>query len=308
MELFLCFLLIIGQQLQLLEARDAECNAGYFCQFQDSCGYNGRARKSQSGYMINGQVVNHGEFPSFAIVVAGEGDFRSICGGIILSDLHIATAASCFSGESAASSVPPNDIVVIVGAQDNTITDEPTELLLSKGAFQVKEACTHPSFRANDPASGRDIGLLKLARRLKFNKHIQPACLDHVSKLRHYGNCHQIGAGPSRIGYLDGKIRKMLVAPRRCSNNQNVFWGDLCMGGIRRDGGASPCFGDLGGPLVCQLRGENRWTAMGVMTGGMTLVPFKQSDQRETCQKGSNYYVTTFDDDFISLSTGRCGP
>ena len=94
-----------------------------------------------------------------------------ICGGTIINDQSILTAAHCFDD-------PSKDIASGLFIQAG-ITNK--KLQKNMQEIFVRKIIIHPMFRRNnDLDMDNDIAILKLKQSLSFNDFVQPACLpDH---------------------------------------------------------------------------------------------------------------------------------
>ena len=89
---------------------------------------------------------------------------KGVCGGTIIDDETILTAAQCFYGPS---DLGPQSEFIEAGI---VIDQAP----LGQDIF-VKEIIRHPDF--NNQTYDNNISILKLATPLQFNSHVKPACL-----------------------------------------------------------------------------------------------------------------------------------
>lgn len=131
------------------------------------CGKYGKS----SAKIAGGSDAKPGEFPSFVQVVARYGSqivARDIhCGGVILSEKLVLTAAHCLinpeTGERAIKSV------VRTG-------NKPVENFESPANIPVQNVCLAPNVVVHRKWN-HDWAVLRLGKNLQFSENVQPACL-----------------------------------------------------------------------------------------------------------------------------------
>lgn len=89
------------------------------------------------------------------------------CGGSVIDDQHIVTAAHCV-GKEGNSAIDPSLIKVYLGRHKKPE-------LQSEGALSVAEVVIHPEYRFE--AYSHDIAILKLAEKIDFDRTVAPICL-----------------------------------------------------------------------------------------------------------------------------------
>uniref|UniRef100_A0A671VSJ8 Ovochymase 2 n=1 Tax=Sparus aurata TaxID=8175 RepID=A0A671VSJ8_SPAAU len=192
------------------------------------------------------------------------------CGGAILTDRWILTAAHCFASLSK----------VVAGDFDQRVEDEEEQVLM------IKSASVHEKYHHSVPMS-YDIALLELDQRIRFGARVKPICLPlPEEKIPPETNC--IVGGWGRVkekGRLPAVLREVqldLVDPAKCQHVLQTIKSSLlnqrparpqpamtvlCAGPER--GGRDACQGDSGGPLVCPAgSGGGHWVALGVTSWG----------------------------------------
>ncbi|KFB35226.1 hypothetical protein ZHAS_00001352 [Anopheles sinensis] len=196
--------------------------------------------------IAGGEPARKGEFPHHALLGfikhGTYSDYEFKCGGTLISNQHVLTAAHCFK-----ENIPK---VVRLGAYS---------LLESYDAYDVdiEGFLQHPSYKPQKVH--HDIALVKLANRVFFTSLIRPACLWDTEQ-RNISRYIATGFGSNESFSLvqstelrkvqleefpiEDCVRIFIINPRfRDDTNE----GKICVGSnvVGRD----TCQGDSGGPL-----------------------------------------------------------
>ncbi|KAK3090315.1 hypothetical protein FSP39_010872, partial [Pinctada imbricata] len=215
--------------------------------------------------IIGGSNADYGMYPWQVGVrkVVYESRYRRVdaqwCGGTILGEYWILSAAHCFHG------LDKSVILLRTGDLNNKVNDSYEQ------EFKVDTLLIHESY--DDDSYDFDIALLKIkpqnGRGIRFNDYVQPACLpSETSAYSQSYDCHISGWGKTSIGVpnmlkkaalplLDQAVCKRLY---KSQLSENMF----CAGFTR--GGIDTCKGDSGGPFVCNV--EGRYSVLGVTSWG----------------------------------------
>uniref|UniRef100_UPI003AACEE47 ovochymase-2 n=1 Tax=Centroberyx gerrardi TaxID=166262 RepID=UPI003AACEE47 len=224
--------------------------------------------------VVGGTEAAYGSHP-WLVSLQNKGSH--FCGGAILTDRWIMTAAHCFASMSKEFL---SGVRVVVGEFDRRVRDEEEQ------AFLIKTVSVHEKYQRTLPMS-YDIALLELDQRILLGASVQPICLPLPSEnfppktrciVGGWGRMKERGRVPAVLR----EVQLDLVEPARCKYVLQTIKTSLlnqgpdqprppmtvlCAGPER--GGKDACQGDSGGPLVCPAgRGGGRWVAVGVTSWG----------------------------------------
>lgn len=219
------------------------------------------------GKIVGGEDTVKGAYPWQVMFWSPSLD-RAFCGGTLLSDQWVLSAAHCFQHEL----VQPDEVEVRLGEHDR-LQVEPEEVVT-----KIADVYFHPQFDAN--TFDNDIALLLLADRVKFSDYIRPACLGDSETIER----EQFNSEGVRLGKVTGwgqlaenvntlprylqEIELPIVNQEVCRNatvhkvTENMF----CAGYAQEIVGDA-CQGDSGGPFVVQHK--NRWYVVGIVSWGV---------------------------------------
>ncbi|XP_067253517.1 complement factor D-like [Chanodichthys erythropterus] len=179
-----------------------------------------KAKRHSRPYMVSLQAYGH-----------------HICGGFLISDQFVLTAAHCWDGY--------NILMVVVGAHD--LKDSK-----SSDHIRVKSYIPHPKYNSNPNRNDADIMLLKLEKKVNLNKKVGVIPLPKKGEVTPDTACSVAGWGM----LTDGSASNLLMEAKvfvmnntECRNRWGALYSVSQMICVYGRGGT--CFGDSGGPLVC---------------------------------------------------------
>jgi len=216
-------------------------------------------------YIINGQPADNNEYPWMVLLLtkAIVDPIEPLCGGSLISNQWILTAAHCFKKGFKAS-----DIQVVLGL-DN---------LLSVGyesRRNIVEIIKHPKFQWKwQPLpiglikADYDFALLKMQKPVDFitDQHIRPICLP-TNPSNQYEGAKAIATGWGKITHCEEvhyhpipdklqEINLEVLSNKICHEYHKptpITSQSICANVPGRDGGAAR--GDSGGPLIVDAGG-----------------------------------------------------
>uniref|UniRef100_A0A8D0CCI6 Transmembrane protease serine 6 n=1 Tax=Salvator merianae TaxID=96440 RepID=A0A8D0CCI6_SALMN len=184
-----------------------------------------------------------------------------LCGGTLIADRWVITAAHCFQEDSQAS---PTVWTVYLGKHFLNVSS-PNEV-----SFKVIRILQHPYYE--EDSHDYDVALLQLDHPVIYSAFIQPICLPASSHLFEPGlACWIAGWGAAKEGGPVSKILQMATVPLVqqdiCNEayHYQVTPRMLCAG--YNDGEKDSCQGDSGGPLACH-EPSGRWFLAGLVSWG----------------------------------------
>lgn len=206
--------------------------------------------------IVHGLPAVAGQFPHQVLLFVSVPKGRFMCGGTLLNNRWVLTAAHCANGAS--------NIQVHVGANSIDNLGERDRQMHNS----VRQIIVHYAYRADVAAN--DLAMLELVQAVQFGPTVNPAILPEPDlKLQWneevlvsgWGKTSQHDAMAKRLQYT----RLTVVSNAVCRPLYNSFVvrdSTLCAQSVR---GQSVCNGDSGGPMVLARDGR---TLVGVTSFG----------------------------------------
>ncbi|XP_070489969.1 uncharacterized protein [Chironomus tepperi] len=220
------------------------------------------------GNIIGGSYITRGAFPWIAALVRPDGSF--FCGGTIISDQTVLTAAHCIFDKSYSRPLLPRDITVLVGVH-NLNDNLETERVLKA----VQTIVLHPDWNPKTESFDADIAVFVLGEKIIFTKYIQPICLiDPSSFITTINSGVVVGYGKSEDPTkVHENIPKILTFPLHKNDQcflRNKYLSRISSprtfcGGEGR--GLGVCSGDSGSGLVVFY--GNTYYLRGIVSSGL---------------------------------------
>ncbi|XP_031637932.1 serine protease persephone-like [Contarinia nasturtii] len=165
--------------------------------------------------IILGDIADQGEFPWMAaIFYSDELNLNFGCGGTIISEFYIMTAAHCVTDRQ-----PP----VIVRLGKVNLTDTISDAVKAVH-YNIKNYTRHPNY--NITTKKNDIGLIRLSTNIRFTNAIRPACLHtNMADVDTNRKVIVIGWGntdPARTS-LSNELRKIEINTKPLNDCNNTY-------------------------------------------------------------------------------------
>lgn len=214
--------------------------------------------------VVKGTPTTTRTFP-WMVMIRRSGEATVKCGGAILCDNIVLTAAHCFDDGTT-----PFELFMYVGK------DEMDYYNVNQAINYVKTIVIHPSYDSNTMAN--DIAIIRTESPFRFNNNVKPICLPNADEVLHPGQtCLFTGYGDTLgIGFARrlNYVEIPLINDADCAHSdwlgpefdalRNV---SFCAG--HANGGPDGCTGDSGGPLVCLQTGNtDKYMVYGVSSWG----------------------------------------
>ncbi len=221
-----------------------------------------------SATIVGGETTTLNQLPFFARLIlhkTGENQFANICGGSIVNDRFILTAAHCVQSDTFTDGWTTDDLRVLV--KNPTMDD-----VYATEFKDVSQIIIHPDYDEND-LWVNDIALLELSYPITDN--VQSITLPQDFGDYSDAAVYQIfGLGKTSISdeYVATYLRWAEVKPLPDSECANMVSGyhsqeTLCATGFEDREYSAICLGDSGGPLT-YVDEEGMYQQIGVVSYG----------------------------------------
>ncbi|XP_075451198.1 serine protease 55-like [Ascaphus truei] len=198
------------------------------------CGTRPLYDTSQASGTVGGGDVNVGEFPWQVSIQNRNSHF---CGGSILNNWWILTAAHCFLNLN-----DFTDVTIVVGI---------TDLKQKEKKRKIQQVIAHAGF---DKHMNNDVALVQVKAAIRLNKQSAPVCLPKQNDLDKWRDCWATGWGFT--GGADAvepnilkKVAMQLLSSEKCAEMNKVSSNILCAGY------------EEGGNRLCQVNSVKRANA-----------------------------------------------
>ena len=231
----------------------------------DTCGY-----RSVKTRIIGGRKSKIGAWPWMAAIML-KTDYKPFCGGSLINERYVLTAAHCFVQLHKGDLVQINGKYIKVRLGANIFNNATEEGAID---FDIEAIKLHDKYDHRTKLN--DLALVKLAAKAKlYTKRVNSICLADQND-KYVGELATL-AGWGDTAYKGQQSEHLLEVEVRVWNNSacgqalgenRISDGMVCAG--EQTGGKDSCQGDSGGPLMLEglRRPAMRWTLIGVVSWG----------------------------------------
>jgi V8-like Glu-specific endopeptidase len=215
----------------------------------------------QIAKIVNGEEAAPNSWP-FIVPLLNNG--RQFCGGSLIDNIHVLTAAHCVAHMSSWD-------VARLSVALSVHTIKPLDSQSS--SYKVRRVTRHKSFDSRTLYN--DVAILTLESAVQFSPKVSPICLPSASDSNSYVNRDTVVMGWGTLregGSQASKLMQVTVSVQPndvCKKN----YGSNAPGGIidtmlcAAAPGKDSCQGDSGGPLV--IKNGDSWTQVGIVSWGI---------------------------------------
>ncbi|XP_022909704.1 CLIP domain-containing serine protease HP8 [Onthophagus taurus] len=214
--------------------------------------------------ILGGSIADLEEYPWMALIEyktkSGSGFY---CGGVLINDRYVLTAAHCVKGKDLPSTWKlisvrlgefntSSPVDCVTTGKHTRCSPEPVDV-------PVEQQIAHESYDPQSLDQYHDIALLRLASRVSYTDFVRPVCLptiethlrssyqDEILDVVGWGKTENRSASDVKL-----KLRIRVQSNEQCSPiyraaRISISEGQLCAGGAK---GQDSCRGDSGGPLM----------------------------------------------------------
>ena len=220
--------------------------------------------------VVGGVDVDIKDYP-WQIALTSSPDGSGFCGGSIIEDSWVLTAAHCVNGDD------PSDLYVRVGTSSSFAS--------GGDSYSVSQIIVHPNYLGNS----HDFALIEIIGEFVYTENVQSIALIDEAEIalgvQNAGEMATItGWGTTSSGGSLASVLQMVTAPIVTNSvacgtslDPNGNSGEyscasldasmICAGDLI-NGGEDACQGDSGGPLALRSADNSRWLLIGVTSWG----------------------------------------
>ncbi|GBL72282.1 Proclotting enzyme [Araneus ventricosus] len=206
--------------------------------------------------IVGGNDADRKAWPWMVALLNNKNKF--FCGGSLINNQYVITAAHCTFGTS------KNQIVARLGEYDFNDPRDPHD------DYRVVEVKRHGQY--NSMSLRNDIALLKLEKPVAFNEFVKTICLpeaamDYIGNVTTLVGWGHLNGGSGGTSDVLQEASFPVISNDQCSSGHRLPIPSslICAAAVSRDKGA--CNGDSGGPLML-LDENDRWKVIGIVSWG----------------------------------------
>ncbi|XP_004477526.1 granzyme H-like [Dasypus novemcinctus] len=196
------------------------------------------APAADAGKIIGGHEAKPHSRPYMAFIQYVNKGKWNLCGGFLIQENFVLTAAHCFG----------SSINVTLGAHNRRVQEN------TQQHIPVRKAIRHPDYDENTLSN--DIMLLQLERKAKWTAAVRPLSLPRSqAQVRPGQVCSVAGWGWVAVGISTTTLQEVQLTVQEDRVCQSTFPGlynkdtQICVGDPKKNKASFK--GDSGGPLVC---------------------------------------------------------
>eukprot|EP00062_Callorhinchus_milii_P000265 gi/632935063/ref/XP_007887632.1/ PREDICTED: serine protease 56-like [Callorhinchus milii] len=210
------------------------------------------------GRIVGGHMAAPGSWP-WLVLLKLNGNV--MCGGVLVQDSWVATAAHCFTGNR-----NENYWQVVTGEYD--LSKQDTEERIT----QINRIIIHPKF--NQRTFNNDIALLELTVPVSVSELVSSVCIpEKIEELPAGTMCYIAGwgsvyeDGPSADILMEAKVPLLAQSTCKTALGKELITSQMFCAGYLT-GKVDSCQGDSGGPLTCVDPTSKQYYLYGITSWG----------------------------------------
>uniref|UniRef100_A0A6P7F7W1 Modular serine protease-like n=1 Tax=Diabrotica virgifera virgifera TaxID=50390 RepID=A0A6P7F7W1_DIAVI len=238
----------------------------------------GEKRVTAEPLIVNGQNVEKGDYPwTTAVFQKQGGGFMNVCGGSMLTQRVIITAAHCVT-DATGTKISKDNVRIGVGKYYKDYND-PRDTLAQYS--EIQEIIVHSRYKGEAQRYASDIAFLVTKVKLMLSKVVQPVCYHNLNDNNNRLTSRDVGVvtgwGYTEAGGKPSDTLKEVKIPYKddatCVAELPTEWSDqyftndkFCAGHYNKS--IAVCKGDSGGGLCFPNRRDGRYYIQGLVSVG----------------------------------------